>query len=463
MDRRLFLVGSGGALTASLSNAAPAQGASPGPATALFERWLSAFNAFDPAVYRRFIAAAMPDALPYVDSDLAVRDASGGFQVLRTAPTGSQQVTAWVKDRSWDRFSRVVLTAKDADSVADITFLGAPAPDGFSIARLSEQQVLQAFDRKLAAEARGGHFAGAVLVARQGRVLFHRAYGLADIGRNRKADARTRYCIGSMGKMFTAVSILQLVQAGKVNLDDPLVRHLPDYPNAALARKVTLEHLLTHTGGTGDIFGPEYDGHVALRPSDFVRLYGQRPLLFEPGSRWSYSNYGFVLLGAVIERACGQPYERWYDAHLFQPAGMTATSATASEGDSAIPYTGAAASGFKPLAPYVGVPAGGGYSTVGDLNAFAAALHDGRLLDQRSRDLLLTGRTDAGSARQALGFVIRNRNGAECYGHGGSAEGANGDLAVFPGSGYTSVVLCNRGHPVAVNAADFIGARLPLG
>ncbi len=292
-------------------------------------------------------------------------------------------------------------------------------------------------------------------------MLLRRAYGFADIASGRKADIATRYCIGSMGKMFTAVSVLQLVQAGRVGLDDPLARHLPDYPNADLARRVTIAHLLTHTGGAGDIFGPSYDGHAALRPSDFIRLYGQRAPAFEPGTKWGYSNYGFVLLGAVIERVTGKPYEDWYQAHVFGPAGMTSTSQGASAATTAIAYTGATGSGLKAVAPYIGVPAGGGYSTVEDLHAFATAIRTYTLLDAQNVKLMLTGRVDAGSARQALGFVLKQRNGLTCYGHGGSAEGVNGDLSVFTQSGYETVVLCNRGHPVAVNAADYVGARLP--
>src|SRR5690349_9914535 len=116
--------------------------------------------------------------------------------------------------------------------------------------------------------------------------------------------------MGSMNKMFTATAILQLVQAGKIKLDDPLGKYLPDYPNKDVATKVTIHHLLTHTGGTGDIFGPEYQAHrLELKTlQDYVKLYGSRGLAFEPGSKWEYSNYGFILLGVIIERISGVDY-----------------------------------------------------------------------------------------------------------------------------------------------------------
>jgi CubicO group peptidase (beta-lactamase class C family) len=170
-------------------------------------------------------------------------------------------------------------------------------------------------------------FSGAVLIAKDGDVLFRRAYGLADRKRRIPNTLHTRFRIGSMNKMFTAVAILQLVEAGKVELTAPLGKYLRDYPNRDVATKVTIHHLLTHTGGTGDIFGPDFDDHrKTLRTlADYVELYGQRGLEFQPGSRWAYSNYGMLLLGVVIEKVTGQSYYDYVQAHIYGPAGMTAT------------------------------------------------------------------------------------------------------------------------------------------
>jgi D-alanyl-D-alanine carboxypeptidase len=126
-----------------------------------------------------------------------------------------------------------------------------------------------------------------------------------------------------MNKMFTAVSILQLVQSGKIQLTDPLGKYLPDYANKNVAEKVTIHHLLTHTGGTGDIFGPEFDAHREELKTlqDYVKLYEKRDLKFEPGSRWEYSNYGFLLLGVVIEKVSRQSYHDYVREHVFKPTG----------------------------------------------------------------------------------------------------------------------------------------------
>jgi D-alanyl-D-alanine carboxypeptidase len=121
-----------------------------------------------------------------------------------------------------------------------------------------------------------------VLIAHKGKPVFAQAYGLADREHKIPNTLETRFRIGSMNKMFTAVAILQLAQQGKLGLDDPLGKYLTDYPNRDVATKVTIHHLLTHTGGTGDIFGPEFDTHrLELRTlQDYVKLYGNRGLNF---------------------------------------------------------------------------------------------------------------------------------------------------------------------------------------
>lgn len=141
---------------------------------------------------------------------------------------------------------------------------------------------------------------------------------------------------------------------------------------------------------------------------------------------------------------------------------MTATSAAASAGDTAVPFNGAAQTGLKPLPYYAGLPAGGGYSTVDDLHRFATALRGSALLDPAHRVLLTTPKVAAGSAQWSLGLRVAMRNGETCYGHRGSAPGVNADFAVSPRSAYVIVVLCNRGHPHASNPAEFVGARLPI-
>jgi len=127
------------------------------------------------------------------------------------------------------------------------------------------------------------------------------------------------------------------VQSGKVTLNAPLGTYLTDYPNRDVATKVTIHHLLTHTGGTGDIFGPEFTAHrLELKTlDDYVKLYGARGLEFEPGTRWQYSNYGFLLLGVIVERASGLSYYDCVRDRIFKPAGMTGSGSEPE--DAAVP------------------------------------------------------------------------------------------------------------------------------
>jgi D-alanyl-D-alanine carboxypeptidase len=344
---------------------------------------------------------------------------------------------------------------------------GAPATQA-----AADSAFVASLRARLEAAAATDEFSGAVLVARDGHTLFEGAYGLADRERGVANTPLTQFRVGSMDKMLTAVAVLQLVQAGKVRLDTPLGTYLPDYPNAEMASKVTLHHLLTHTGGTGDIFGPEFAAHRSeLRTiGDYLRLYGTRSLRFTPGTQWEYSNYGFLLNGAVIERVGGASYYDQVAARVLAPAGMTATGFAPE--DSLVPgrsvgYTrqlvpGALVSN-APTLPYRGTPAGGGYSTVEDFARFAVAVRERRLLDSAHTTLLLAGKVEATGlgAQYAYGFIDRVVHGRRFVGHSGGAAGMSGDLEFEPNGGYVVVVLSNFDSPAAIQVSAFILDHLP--
>jgi D-alanyl-D-alanine carboxypeptidase len=336
----------------------------------------------------------------------------------------------------------------------------------------ADSAFVAALRARLAADTEAGLFSGAVLVTRDGATLFEGAYGFADRERGVPNTPLTQFRAGSMYKMVTAVATLQLVQAGALRLDAPLGTYLPDYPNADVASRVTPHHLLTHTGGTGDIFGPLFTANrLELRDTeDYLGLYGTRSLQFAPGTQHVYSNYGFILLGALIERLSGQGYDDHVLARVLAPAGMTATG-TAPE-DSLVP--GRAVGYMRqggpsgplvsnaPTLPYRGTPAGGGYSTVGDFARFAAAVRDRRLLDSAHTALLYTGKVPVNpSVQYAYGFMDRVAGGRRWVGHGGGAPGMNGELAFEPNGGYVVVVLSNLDPPAAGQVAAFILDRLP--
>ena len=295
------------------------------------------------------------------------------------------------------------------------------------------------------------------------KILLQDAWGLADREAGIPNTPDTKFRIGSMNKMFTAVATLQLVEAGKLALDDPIGNDLPNYPNQELAAKVTVRHLLTHTGGTGDIFGPQFEQQPPdpARAQRLCRPVRFRGLAFEPGARFEYSNYGYVLLGALIEAVSGQSYYDYVRTNIFHPAGMTSTDSLPESDD--VPHRAVgylrSGNGWVPntdTLPWRGTAAGGGYSTVGDLTRFAQALSSGTLISPAT----LAEATRPHEQNYGFGFTL-GQDPVPFYGHGGGAPGMNGDLRVYPELGYVVVGLSNLDPPAASNLIDFFTLRMP--
>ena len=443
------------------------------PAGHAFQGWLAAFNGGDSAAYREFVQRNWPAGVKYLDRDLHFREMTGGFDLKNVdASSTPTKFVALVQERNSDQFARLTVDVDAADPhhVAELQVRAIPRPPEFALPHMSATDLTAALREKLQNDAAADRFAGAVVVAHDGKPVFAQAYGLADREHKIPNTVQTRFRVGSMNKMFTAVATLQLVQAGKLNLDDPLGKYLTGYPNKDVAAKVTIHQLLTHTGGTGDIFGPEFDAHrLELRtPDDYVNLFGKRGLDFEPGSRWAYSNYGFILLGAIIEKASGESYYDYVREHIYDPAGMTSTGSEPENQtveNLSVGYTGMSGT-LQPntdTLPFRGSPAGGGYSTVEDLLRFANALRQHKLLDAHHLELLTVGKVDVpGTGRRyAYGFGDHVINGMRCFGHNGGAPGMNGDLEVCADGRYVVAVLSNRDPDAAQKLSDFITNRLP--
>jgi D-alanyl-D-alanine carboxypeptidase len=449
------------------------------PAGRQLAAWLQAFNSDGHDSLTQFLArnatAGSARLLQASPQTFEFRDRTGGFEYRRADTSAANHLSALVQERGSDQIARLVIDVEPAEPhrITALTLAAVPTPPDLAPARLGDSALVAALRARLDRDAAAGRFSGAVLVARDGRPVFQQAYGLADRERRIPNTASTQFRVGSMNKMFTAVAVLQLAQAGKLRLDAPLGTYLTDYPNRDVRSKVTIHHLLTHTGGTGDIFGPEFDTHRRELRSiqDYVKLYGARPLAFEPGSKWDYSNYGFILLGAVIEKVSGMSYYDYVASHVFAPAGMTSTAslpedsvvATRSVGYTRDEGGGTALVSNAGTLPYRGTSAGGGYSTVGDLLRFATALREHRLLNEQYTTLLTTGKVAALGGMYAYGFIDRTVGGARIVGHGGGAPGMNGDLSIDPKSGYVVAVLSNLDPPAAQRVASFVVNRLPVG
>ena len=445
------------------------------PAFRQFSAWLAAFNSGDKDQYRQFLGNNFPTRASSLNRDMDLRERTGGFEFRKLEQGSATQVSGLVQERDSDQFARFTFKVEPAEPhpILWMSLMAIPRPAAFPILRLTESEAIAAVKAQVEKNVAADRFAGTVLVAKNGKVLLTGAYGLADREKKIPNTLDTRFRIGSMNKMFTAVAVLQLVEAGKIKLMDPLGKYITDYPNREIATKVTIHQLLTHTGGTGDIFGPEFNKHrQELRTlNDYVALYGKRGPQFEPGSQWRYSNYGMLLLGVVIERVTGQSYYDYVQEHIYEPAGMTLTGSLPEDQAAAgrsIGYMRSETGGRVPntdTLPYRGTSAGGGYSTVGDLLKFANALMSHKLLNAASTELLITGKAEAGpGGKYAYGFEDqRDKDGNGWVGHGGGAPGMNGDLKIYPKSGYVVAVLANLDPPAAQQISEFLDPRLPKG
>jgi CubicO group peptidase (beta-lactamase class C family) len=337
---------------------------------------------------------------------------------------------------------------------------------------MTDAQIIADLRARLERAVAEDRFSGAVLVAKNGKILFEHAYGFADHAFNVPNKVDTKFNLGSMGKMFTAVSILQLAEQGKLSLNDTLIKVVEDYPDRDIASKITIHQLLTHTSGLGDMFNEKFRD----TPKDtfttipaHLPLFTGKPLLFDPGTKWSYSNAGFIVLGLVIERVSGESYYDYVREHIFKPAGMINTDNYKIDADVpnlALGYTtgGPAAAPGTPRRTNIyflqrGASAGGGYSTVEDLLRFAGALEGHKLLNKEYTDLDMIGKvaTGRGDVKYAYGMEEQFLNGVRIVGHGGGGPGINSNLDMYPDLGYTVAVMSNYD-----GAAQLLNERLRL-
>jgi clostripain len=340
----------------------------------------------------------------------------------------------------------------------------AMAGDAGDIAK----QIETFLDKQVASD----QFSGSVLVMKGNKPIIKKAYGLASKAYQAPNRPDTKFNLGSMNKMFTAVAILQLADQGKLGLSDSIIKHWPDYPNKTAAEKVTIHHLLTHTSGLSDYFGNEFmkSSRDRFRKiDDFLPLFVNKPLEFEPGKRFRYSNAGFMVLGGIVEHVSGQNYFDYVREHIYRPAGMNNTDCYELDQETpnlAVGYTrGRPGAGGKSKAwknniflhVIKGGPAGGGYSTAEDLVAFATALRTHKLLSPKLTEVLWTGKVAvgrSGNAKYAYGFFDDKENGKRIVGHGGGFMGINSQLDIYLDSDYTVAVMSNYDPPAAQRIAD---------
>jgi CubicO group peptidase (beta-lactamase class C family) len=342
--------------------------------------------------------------------------------------------------------------------------LGGGPPGGLGLAtpqleldlpRDDDDALATALDRQLEDLAAHDAFSGVVLLARNGEPFFYRAYGDSNRERGLANTVDTRFDIGSITKLLTRVAVAQLAQASTLDLEATVQSVLPDYPNPAVGSRITIQQLLDHSSGLGDIFNERWeegDRSTMLAPRDFFPLFVDLPLQFEPGTSSSYSNAGFVVLGAIVEKVSGEPYVDYLARHVFAPAGMKDSGFPVRDGSDpglAIGYTREGGGELRPnlgMLPLRGCPAGSSSHTAADLMRLDRALRGGRLLDARWTAWVYTGALgdSPGSAWQIA--IL------------GGAAGVS--AALDAGPALTIVVLANLDPPTAAQTAQEVSRAL---
>ncbi len=318
-------------------------------------------------------------------------------------------------------------------------------------------------------------FSGTVLIAQGNAILYQKAVGFADREQGSKNNINTKFNLASMNKMFTGIAIAQLVEKNKLNYSDKVVKFLPNLPKKIFG-KITIEQLLTHTSGTGDMFGiPQFMvmKDTAKTLASYVDLGKNELLSFDPGTKFQYSNYGYILLGAVIEKLSKMSYFDYVKKNIFSIAGMENTDSYETDkpntnmaigyamppplqGQAPTPVGGKIRrEANTKFIEVKGTSAGGGYSTAIDLHKFSQALLAGKFLSAKSVATITSGKATMPKPpmppnakplpdlKYGFGFGELYKNNCRIIGHNGGAPGVEGQVDIYPDLGYIVVVLSN--------------------
>jgi CubicO group peptidase (beta-lactamase class C family) len=321
-----------------------------------------------------------------------------------------------------------------------------------------------AVDTYVHAEMTKQHIPGlALLVSRDGEVVRAQGYGMANVELQVPVKPETIFQSGSMGKQFTATAVMMLVEEDKIALDDPLTKYFPDAP--ATWKQVTIRELLSHTAGFSD-YPKDFDMRKDYTEAQLLKIVERIPLAYAPGTRWSYSNLGYLTLGIVIHKVTGEFYGNFLQERIFRPLGMNATRII-SEAD-IVPDRSAGYRLVKGelknqewVSPLVNTTADGSlYFSIQDLAKWDAALYTEKLLKQSSLNQMWTvarlknGKPNSGD--YGFGWFIETRNGHRIVEHEGSWQGFETDIVRDLDDKLTVVVLDNLADSEPKKLADHV-------
>ena len=393
------------------------------------------------------------------------------FHSIRTyVPERKEETVVILQDRNFDSWRAFVIKFDKSENylIDGLQFSIARTPSNVNEPNLSEKQFIQMTKEIIQRIYKRDIFSGTVLIARGEELLLEHACGEASKRFHVPNNIDTKFNLGSMNKMFTATAIAQLVEKGLLSYQDPISKYVDEsWLPKEITSKITIHHLLTHTSGLGSYFNETYSKgsrELYRTVEDFKPLVKEEKPAFEPGKRFRYSNTGMLLLGVVIESVTGQSYFDYIRKNIYEPAGMKNSDSYEMDypvENLAIGYSLDRKSEYgwqNNLFKHVikGGPAGGGFSTVGDLHGFAHALQTGKLV---SVDSLKTLWKDHSGENYGYGFgVVQGPNG-KVVGHGGGFPGINGQLDIYLDKGYIVAVLSNYDHgasPVAQKISQLL-------
>jgi len=401
----------------------------------------------------------------------------GKLQLFEIPESSPGEITAIFKSESRDAYLKVKLVVEPGEPyrIASMGISPAGKPSTAQETKKEETTAgepkkanqpkdvnLDSLDDQLSQKADNNEFSGVVLIAKDGKKIFHEAYGYASKEFKVKNALDTKFNLGSINKLFTSIAIGQLMEKRRLSIDDPIGKYLDIFP-LEIADKVTVRQLLQMRAGWGDYWGNEYylaHQNDLRKVSDYMEFIKDIPLDFEPGTNFQHCNTCFEVLGALIEAITGMDYYDYIRDNVYKPAGMENTDSYDKDGpveNVAVGYTNMnsnAPAGEKYtwsnlyMMPPKGSSAGGGFSTAEDLLKLDTALRSFKLLSPDYTHFLF--RQWNGSLEdpfQSPGRVSRSAGGA---------PGVSTVLARDFDSGYTVIVLSNYDYPVAMDVANAI-------
>jgi len=403
-----------------------------------------------------------------------------GYDLLKILPAESNRLSAELYNRLTEtklKFS--IPVSGDPDYKISGLIKSAPISSDTNSKQskqLSIDEITQRIKNCLTMLNQDEAFSGAVLFAKDGEILIKEAYGEASKAYEVPNQTDTKFNLASVGKIFTGMAIVQLVEQGKLSFDDPIGKYISeDWLNPEISDKIQIRHLLTHTSGLGDYFRDAYAQNEIpyfKNLEDYKSLVVGKSLMFEPGTRFSYSNTGMLLVGVVIENVTNTEYFEYLKKSVFEPTGMVNTdgfSKDESVKNRATGYTKTYENGevvwnnhqFTRIMR--GSPSGGIYSTVEDLYKYDLAIRSDKLLSPEYKKILFEGRDDLNASFHSYGFFVSEGVAGRTASHSGDGRGMNCQFKMYLDSGYTVIVLSNYSAPSANTVVSVIDQLITHG